>query len=140
MAIALMMEAARTSETLVNFYQTTRRYKIRDSTVSTVTRPRAKRPVFDSRQGQIFFPWPPRSERLLGQPSLLPTGCRGLFRPEVKRGRCVKMTTHLHLVSRSRIRGVTPPLRHMFYGVIIKNQGQFYLHLFPLTSEKCVII
>jgi hypothetical protein len=26
MAIALMMEAARTSETLVNFYQTTRRY------------------------------------------------------------------------------------------------------------------
>jgi hypothetical protein len=25
-AIALMMEAARTSETLVNFYQTTRRY------------------------------------------------------------------------------------------------------------------
>jgi hypothetical protein len=30
-AIALMMEAARTSETLVNFYQTTRRYNPEDS-------------------------------------------------------------------------------------------------------------
>jgi hypothetical protein len=30
MAIALMMEAARTSETLVNFYQTTRRYNPED--------------------------------------------------------------------------------------------------------------
>jgi hypothetical protein len=29
--IALMMEAARTSETLVNFYQTTRRYSPEDS-------------------------------------------------------------------------------------------------------------
>jgi hypothetical protein len=29
--IALMMEAARTSETLVNFYQTTRRYKPENS-------------------------------------------------------------------------------------------------------------
>jgi hypothetical protein len=30
-AIALMMEAARTSETLVNLYQTTRRYNPEDS-------------------------------------------------------------------------------------------------------------
>jgi hypothetical protein len=30
-AIALMMEAARTSETLVNFYQTTQRYNPEDS-------------------------------------------------------------------------------------------------------------
>jgi hypothetical protein len=30
-AIALVMEAARTSETLVNFYQTTRRYNPEDS-------------------------------------------------------------------------------------------------------------
>jgi hypothetical protein len=29
--IALMMEAARTSETLVNFYQTTQRYNPEDS-------------------------------------------------------------------------------------------------------------
>jgi hypothetical protein len=31
MAIDLMMEAARTSETLVNFYQTTRHYNPEDS-------------------------------------------------------------------------------------------------------------
>jgi hypothetical protein len=30
-SVALMMEAARTSETLVNFYQTTRRYNPEDS-------------------------------------------------------------------------------------------------------------
>jgi hypothetical protein len=33
--IALMMEAARTSETLVNFYQTTRRYNPEDSRLRT---------------------------------------------------------------------------------------------------------
>jgi hypothetical protein len=33
--IALMMEAARTSETLVNFYQTTRRYSPEDSHLRT---------------------------------------------------------------------------------------------------------
>jgi hypothetical protein len=32
---ALMMEAARTSETLVNFYQTTRRYNPEDSHLRT---------------------------------------------------------------------------------------------------------
>jgi hypothetical protein len=34
-AIALMMEAARTSETLVNFYQTTRCYNPEDSNLHT---------------------------------------------------------------------------------------------------------
>jgi hypothetical protein len=33
--VALMMEAARTSETLVNFYQTTRRYNPEDSHLRT---------------------------------------------------------------------------------------------------------
>jgi hypothetical protein len=33
--IALMMEAARTSETTVNFYQTTRRYNPEDSHIRT---------------------------------------------------------------------------------------------------------
>jgi hypothetical protein len=33
--IALMMEAARTSETLVNFYQTTRSYNPEDSNLHT---------------------------------------------------------------------------------------------------------
>jgi hypothetical protein len=36
--IALMMEAARTSEMLVNFYQTTRRYNPQDSQPSSYTK------------------------------------------------------------------------------------------------------
>jgi hypothetical protein len=36
-AIALMMEAASTSETLVNFYQTTRRYNPEDSHFHYIT-------------------------------------------------------------------------------------------------------
>jgi hypothetical protein len=35
-SIALMMEAARTSETLVNFYQTTRCYNSEDSNLHTL--------------------------------------------------------------------------------------------------------
>jgi hypothetical protein len=42
MAIALMMEAARTSETLVNFYQTTRRYNTEDSNLHTHRRENLK--------------------------------------------------------------------------------------------------
>jgi hypothetical protein len=41
-AIALMMEAARTSETLVIFYQTTRRYKPEDSHLRTHRRENLK--------------------------------------------------------------------------------------------------
>jgi hypothetical protein len=40
--IALMMEAARTSETLVNFYQTTPRYKPEDGHLSTHRRENLK--------------------------------------------------------------------------------------------------
>jgi hypothetical protein len=40
--IALMMEAARTSETLVNFYQTTRRYNPEDSHLRTHRRKNLK--------------------------------------------------------------------------------------------------
>jgi hypothetical protein len=41
-AIALMMEAARTSETLVNFYQTTRLYNPEDSHLRTHRRDNLK--------------------------------------------------------------------------------------------------
>jgi hypothetical protein len=41
-AIALMMEAARTSETSVNFYQTTRRYNPEDSHCRTHRRENLK--------------------------------------------------------------------------------------------------
>jgi hypothetical protein len=40
--ITLMMEAARTSETLVNFYQTTRRYNPEDSHLRTQPRENLK--------------------------------------------------------------------------------------------------
>jgi hypothetical protein len=40
--IALMMEAARTSETSVNFYQTTRRYNVEDSHLRTNRRENLK--------------------------------------------------------------------------------------------------
>jgi hypothetical protein len=40
--VALMMEAARTSETLVNFYQTTRRYNPEDSHLRTHRRENLK--------------------------------------------------------------------------------------------------
>jgi hypothetical protein len=40
--IALMMEAARTSETLVNFYQTTRRYNPEDNHLRTHSRENLK--------------------------------------------------------------------------------------------------
>jgi hypothetical protein len=42
MIIALMMEAARTSETLVNCYQTTRRYNPEDSHLHTHRRDNLK--------------------------------------------------------------------------------------------------
>jgi hypothetical protein len=41
-AITLMMEAARSSETLVNFYQTTRRYNPKDSHLRTHRRENLK--------------------------------------------------------------------------------------------------
>jgi hypothetical protein len=41
-ALTLMMEAARTSETLVNFYQTTRRYNPEDSHLHTHRRENLK--------------------------------------------------------------------------------------------------
>jgi hypothetical protein len=50
--IALMMEAARTSETLVNFYQTTRRYNPEDSHLRTYRRENLKSyQDFDIRRG-----------------------------------------------------------------------------------------
>jgi hypothetical protein len=48
LAIALMMEAARTSETLVNFYQTTRRYNPEDNHLRTHRRENLKSYKFTS--------------------------------------------------------------------------------------------
>jgi hypothetical protein len=60
-------------------------------------------------RGWEFFYLPPHPDRLWGPPSLLSNGYQGLF-PWAWSCRGVKVTTHLHLVPKSRIRGVIPPL------------------------------
>jgi hypothetical protein len=50
-----------------------------------------------------FFLQPLCPDRLWDQPSLLYNGYRGSFPRELKRGRGVKLTTHPHLVPRSRM-------------------------------------
>jgi hypothetical protein len=52
-----------------------------------------------------------RPDRFWGPPSILSDGYRKLF-PQGQIGRGVKLTTHLQLVLRSRIRGSIRPLLH----------------------------
>jgi hypothetical protein len=52
------------------------------------------------------------SDRLCDPPNLLSNGYTGLFLRELS-GRGVKLTTHLHLVSRSRKCGSIHPLLHV---------------------------
>jgi hypothetical protein len=63
---------------------------------------RARRPWFPSRLRQKVFFTTQRPDRLWSLPSLIHNGYRGLF-PRDYSGRGVKMTTHLHLVQRSRM-------------------------------------
>jgi hypothetical protein len=64
---------------------------------------------FESRQGLGFFFPPPRPDRLWGPPSLLSNGYQGFF-PWRQSGWGGKLTNHLHLVPRSRLRGAMYPL------------------------------
>jgi hypothetical protein len=59
--------------------------------------------------GAGFFSSPYLPDRLWGPPNFLASGYRGLFLRE-KSIRGVKLTIHLHLVPRSRIRGSVHPL------------------------------
>jgi hypothetical protein len=58
--------------------------------------------VRPSVQAKGFFLWPLCPARLWGPPSLLYKGYQGPS-PELKRGRGVTLTTHPHLVPRSRM-------------------------------------
>jgi hypothetical protein len=57
---------------------------------------------FDSRQGKRLFSTPVRPDRLWGPFSFLYNGCREIC-PRGPGGRGVKLTTHLHLMPRSRM-------------------------------------
>jgi hypothetical protein len=80
--------------------------------------------------GWQFFPSPPRPDRLWGLPSLLSNGYKGLF----PSGLCVKLSTHLPLVPRSRMHGAIPPLPQYPFvaSCSVKAQRQLYLLPSPL--------
>jgi hypothetical protein len=107
-------------------------YKLsRDSSVSIATRLRAGRSGFWGSipgGGWEFFSSLPRPERLWGPPSLLSNGYQGLF-PWGKSGRGVKLTTHLHLVQRSKNTwSYTSTHPICLHGVVFGSaQGQLYL-------------
>jgi hypothetical protein len=67
-------------------------------------------------RGKGFFLCTLRPDRLWDPPGLLFNGYRGPF-PGVKCGRGVMLTTHPHLVPRSRKRGAIPPLPIRLNGV-----------------------
>jgi hypothetical protein len=77
--------------------------------------------------GWEFFSSPPRPEWPRGPPSLLSNGYQGLFHWEWS-GRDVKLTIHLHLVPRSRMRGAIPPLPQYAFTAwySVKAEGQLY--------------
>jgi hypothetical protein len=90
-----------------------------------------------------FFSLSPCPDRIWGPPSLLFRRYRGVF-PWDQNGRGVKLTTYLHLVPSSRMRGaILPLLQYVFMAwCLIKHRDNFNLpnlirmyHLLQL--EKC---
>jgi hypothetical protein len=82
--------------------------------------------VFDSRKGQGISPLATLSTRALwptqptwmGGPGLLSKGIRVSF-PGSKAAGAVKLTTELHLVPRTRMRGAIPPLAPICLHVVL---------------------
>jgi hypothetical protein len=83
---------------------------------------------FNSRLGLGIFSSPLRPERLWGPPSLLSNRYQVLF-PWGQSGRGVKLTTHLHLVPRSKMRRAIPPLpQYVFMAwFLVKHKVNFTL-------------
>jgi hypothetical protein len=72
-----------------------------------IDRLQARRPVFDSRQGQGIFLFTTVFKPSLGPHTLVSNGYQGL-----------KLTTHLYLVQRLRMRGAIPPSPIRLLGVV----------------------
>jgi hypothetical protein len=87
-------------------------------------------------EGWEFFSSPPCPERLWSPPDLLPNGDLGLF-PSGESGLGVKLTIHLHLAPRSRMRGDILLLpQHVFMvWCLVKHRDNFTftLTLRPVT-------
>jgi hypothetical protein len=83
-----------------------------DSSVGIVTTIKVGRPRIDSRQEQWrkFLSLLLRADRLWGPPSLLTNSFRGLSSGVKRQG--IKLTTHLHVVPRLKMRGAIPSLHH----------------------------
>jgi hypothetical protein len=82
-----------------------------------------------------FFSLPPCSDWFWGLSSLLSNGYQGHF-PWGQRGRDVKLTTHLHLPQKSRMRGAIPPVPNTpsWRGAQLKNaQGQLCLYIHDIV-------
>jgi hypothetical protein len=84
-----------------------------------------------------IFSSPHRPDRLWGPPILLSNGYPGSY-PEAKETGIVKLTTHLHLVPRSRKCGSIHPLPICLHGIISKARGQLYLLRIYRTELICL--
>jgi hypothetical protein len=86
---------------------------------------------FNSGRIWEFFSSPLHPDKLWGPPSLLSNGYHGFF-PCGKSGLGMKLTTHLHLVPRSRMHGAIPPLPNTppWHGAQLKKKAWGQLHLY----------
>jgi hypothetical protein len=89
-------------------------------------------------RGWEFFSSALHPDRLWGPLSLLSNGFQGPF-PWGQSGWGVKLTTHLHLVPRSRIRGAIPPLPNTpsRRGAKLNNGDNFTFNILPCMAAVC---
>jgi hypothetical protein len=83
-------------------------------------------PGFETRQELGMFLFTTASRPVLGPPSLLSSGYQGLISWGLS-GWCLKLTTHLHLLPRSRMRAAIPPLPNTlsWHGAELKYRDNF---------------
>jgi len=114
-----------------------------DSSVITVTRLRAGREGFSSRQGKWlnFFYSLTRPDRLWGVSSLLYNGYWQLF-PREKGGQGVKLITRIHLVPRLITRRFIPPLPNtpLWRGAYLSTVEMLPLPLYKRQNQTVVNI